>query len=263
MADESGAIASAAITQLGNYAISAAANKRQFKFQQQAMAKQQEYNKELWDYQNAYNTPQQQMERLKAAGLNPRLIYGSGAASAGNAGPIAPTEVPSRQATKQEFSDPNMTRLIARQMDAQFAATQQNMEVMRTRASLNEISQASLALKNMRETARSKYYDRMALSEQKLMKFQEYKAEEVFHNEQKKGTLLDQLAELRQGTIQGQSLDNAFKANRNELAKYGVYSTDHPLLRIMMQAAHRQGISLDELLSKGKNALGYLVDLVK
>ena len=34
--------------------------------------------KELFDYQNAYNTPAKQMERLKAAGLNPALMYGQG-----------------------------------------------------------------------------------------------------------------------------------------------------------------------------------------
>jgi len=39
--------------------------------------------KELFDYQNAYNTPAKQMERLKAAGLNPALMYGQG--TTGNA----------------------------------------------------------------------------------------------------------------------------------------------------------------------------------
>lgn len=32
----------------------------------------------LWQQQNAYNTPAAQMERLKAAGLNPMLVYGNG-----------------------------------------------------------------------------------------------------------------------------------------------------------------------------------------
>lgn len=37
---------------------------------------------EMWHMQNAYNSPQQQMARFGAAGLNPHLIYGQG--SAGN-----------------------------------------------------------------------------------------------------------------------------------------------------------------------------------
>lgn len=39
--------------------------------------------KELFDYQNAYNTPANQMKRLKDAGLNPALMYGQG--TTGNA----------------------------------------------------------------------------------------------------------------------------------------------------------------------------------
>lgn len=38
-----------------------------------------EKNKEMWDLQNVYNSPVKQMERLKAAGLNPNLVYGNGA----------------------------------------------------------------------------------------------------------------------------------------------------------------------------------------
>lgn len=43
------------------------------------------YDQDLaqWERQNLYNTPAQQMERFKAAGLNPNLIYGQG--SGGNA----------------------------------------------------------------------------------------------------------------------------------------------------------------------------------
>lgn len=37
------------------------------------------YNLKLWEMQNEYNTPYNQMQRLKAAGLNPNLVYGSGA----------------------------------------------------------------------------------------------------------------------------------------------------------------------------------------
>lgn len=38
---------------------------------------------DMWNMQNAYNSPQAQMQRFQAAGLNPHLIYGQG--NAGNA----------------------------------------------------------------------------------------------------------------------------------------------------------------------------------
>lgn len=39
-----------------------------------------EKNLEQWNRENAYNSPEQQMERLRAAGLNPNLVYGNGSA---------------------------------------------------------------------------------------------------------------------------------------------------------------------------------------
>jgi len=49
-------------------------------------------NERRWHMQNAYNTPKEQMARLKDAGLNPNLIYGSGQANTGVAGAIAPSK---------------------------------------------------------------------------------------------------------------------------------------------------------------------------
>ena len=49
-------------------------------------------NIEFWNMQNKYNTPKAQMGRLKDAGLNPNLIYGSGSANTGVAGSIAPSK---------------------------------------------------------------------------------------------------------------------------------------------------------------------------
>jgi len=46
--------------------------------------KQRLWNEKMWNMNNAYNAPVQQMQRLKEAGLNPNLIYGTGTASAGN-----------------------------------------------------------------------------------------------------------------------------------------------------------------------------------
>lgn len=47
------------------------------------------YNLDMWNRQNEYNLPANQMERLKDAGLNPHLVYGGGSAQtpAGTAQP--------------------------------------------------------------------------------------------------------------------------------------------------------------------------------
>lgn len=51
-----------------------------------AADKQNEYNLQMWNMQNAYNTPANQVERLRAAGLNPNLFYSQG--NVGNASSV-------------------------------------------------------------------------------------------------------------------------------------------------------------------------------
>lgn len=257
--DYGAAVAGAATQALGQYAVGVAQNKRQWKYQKEAMALQQEYNKQIWDYQNAYNTPQMQMERLKAAGLNPHLIYGSGSASAGNAGPMQSTEVPVRKATGLEVPDVMMRALTIRQMDAQYEATRQSTEVLRTRAGLNEIQTALGLLKQMEQQARSKNFESLALSEERVKRFVAHRAKELHYNERSKGALMDQLQEVRGKQMTGIELDNTFKQYRNQLAKIGVYSSDNPLLRLLIQGANRMGVDLQEILSnKAEDILRWL-----
>lgn len=47
-------------------------------------------NVKLWKMQAEYNSPEQQMARLKAAGLNPHLVYGQGASGASGSMSTAP-----------------------------------------------------------------------------------------------------------------------------------------------------------------------------
>ena len=55
--------------------------------------KADERNIEFWRMQNAYNHPAEQMKRLREAGLNPNMIYGTSPTSAvGNAGDISPSK---------------------------------------------------------------------------------------------------------------------------------------------------------------------------
>lgn len=56
--------------------------------EQQSKLNQQAFdqNIKMWNMQNAYNTPAQQMKRLQAANLNPNLVYGSGNVTGNTAG---------------------------------------------------------------------------------------------------------------------------------------------------------------------------------
>lgn len=51
-------------------------------------------NVDMWHMQNAYNLPSAQMERLRAAGLNPNLVYGNGSVTGNTVGSAPQMETP-------------------------------------------------------------------------------------------------------------------------------------------------------------------------
>lgn len=84
-----------------NMAYSAGKTKKQRRFQVQMANMEWRRKQEMWHMQNEYNSPAAQMERYKAAGLNPNLIYDKG--TPGNA-----TTMPSYQQPKGEFDVPRL-----------------------------------------------------------------------------------------------------------------------------------------------------------
>lgn len=83
-----------------NVASTGRQNKKSRQFTREMYERQQADQLKFWETQNAYNTPEQQMERYRQAGLNPNLIYGQG--NSGNASPI-----PTPDIQKPEFRVPD------------------------------------------------------------------------------------------------------------------------------------------------------------
>lgn len=65
---------------LVNSVFNIGAAKRQRKFQREMADYAYTKDLEMWQRANEYNAPAAQMERLKEAGLNPNMVYGSGSA---------------------------------------------------------------------------------------------------------------------------------------------------------------------------------------
>jgi hypothetical protein len=61
------------------YGTDLAATRRQRKYQLADYERQKADAREFWDITNKFNSPQEQMNRLRQAGLNPNLVYGKGA----------------------------------------------------------------------------------------------------------------------------------------------------------------------------------------
>lgn len=90
----------AGISAAANFGGSVVKNRRSYKYTKKLMDKQQEINLQNWNLQNSYNTPTAQMARLRAAGLNPNLVYQNGGSFAG-AGEMA-----SPSSNQFDYQDP-------------------------------------------------------------------------------------------------------------------------------------------------------------
>lgn len=77
---------------LGQESLDQFHNAQSRKWSEKMYQRQYDDNVRFWNTQNEYNSPEMQMNRLKAAGLNPNLVYGNGSA-VNIAGPVKSPEV--------------------------------------------------------------------------------------------------------------------------------------------------------------------------
>lgn len=112
---------SAAISQgidnLSSYAAAANSNRKRRKWAEKMYNQEKEDKLANWNRENEYNSPKKQMERLKAAGLNPNLVYGHGADA--TAGQIASTSSGTPDVETAPIGNTAMTYMNVQMMNAQ------------------------------------------------------------------------------------------------------------------------------------------------
>lgn len=133
-----------AVAAAGLNALSASnLNKKNREFQYSMQQRQQDYALQNWERQNQYNLPVNQVARLKAAGLNPALLYGgSGAAAvAGNADAISnPSQTATPNTVLPEYGNMLSTGLAAYQ---NYRLNQANIQSVDAQTRLNEMKSFS------------------------------------------------------------------------------------------------------------------------
>ena len=72
-------LAAGAISTIGDFFSGGNSIRKQINAQKELADYQFQLNQQQWAAENEYNSPGAQMQRLKSAGLNPNLVYGSGA----------------------------------------------------------------------------------------------------------------------------------------------------------------------------------------
>lgn len=132
-------------------------------FNERMMEKQMDYNLEMWNKQNAYNTPAEQMKRLKDAGINPYMALGSvQSGQAGSVGGINPAQgTPSRvEAYQPDFSGIGQAvqnyvsnRIMQDTANADIGVKNQQEEQLRIE---NQYKEAQLAAQVMELSERAK-----------------------------------------------------------------------------------------------------------
>ena len=114
-------------------------------------------NLEMWNMQNAYNSPTAQMSRLRQAGLNPNLVYGNGVT--GNSSGSAPQYEPAKiqRATMEPYrgwnlgiSDAVSTFMAMRQNKAQVDNMEAQNKLIKEQARTEGIRQGNIAMSTAR-----------------------------------------------------------------------------------------------------------------
>lgn len=112
---------------------------------------------EMWNMQNQYNSPTAQMSRLRQAGLNPNLVYGSGVTgnSAGSAPQYQPAKI--QRATMEPYrgwnlglSDAASMYMAMRQNKAQVENMEAQNKLIKEQARTEGIRQGNIAMATAR-----------------------------------------------------------------------------------------------------------------
>ena len=200
-------------------------------------------NLEMWHRMNEYNTPMQQMQRFKDAGLNPNLIYGQG--TPGNA-----TTLPKYSRPTLDYSG----RLPFQLPLAEFI--QQYQDVSLKNAQIENVTQAT---KNAKLDADLKGLDKL-LKEGTLDPKIRQEAQKAI-NEMVKTRLGNSRLEIQRLTqeekkrgITKKELDIIYQQHKNEWMKMGITNSDSVIFRFLIRMFMESGLSLDGL-KKGMKSI--------
>lgn len=215
---------------------------------------------EMWNKQNAYNSPVEQMKRYEAAGLNKNLIYGQG--SSGNAVQIPKYSAPHLEKPDIHIEGPTISdytnlRMNEAQVDNVRANTQKIQEQTLAESMRNKLQNMNLLIeteamaKGWKRNERFSQY-RVRQNEPELKYWERagkaYDAEskEIMLKvlEETKHELINQ-TRLKTSTMR-ENLESAKSGNM--LKKYGIGANDNTIVRAALMLADRFG--LDKLLPK-------------
>lgn len=203
-----------------------------------------DWNKQMWDLQNAYNHPTQQMARLQEAGLNPRLIYGQSSGGAtGSAGSVAPGKAPDYKISGanaiQAF---NNTRMITAQ--TQNLEQQKKLNQARTIQAIADSDIKKYNLEYKRKAEENLLKALAADTDSKRTAADRALVELGILTQQEKDLVSEAAVRVenlyKEGQIKDQDL--LFATWRAEMAGKGINVNDPVLLRTLVTLLNKTGV---------------------
>lgn len=196
----------------------------------------------MWKMQRDYNRPEAQMERLKAAGLNPHLVYGTGTVTGNMAGTPPSYQTPSVGTPQVQTTPPPDFGGAAQATLGGMSQVKQLEQI-----ELGNYMQRLLNQSQMYKNNQEKFQSSIAgvLENYRLNNPEE--ATELIVQDWKAKSSMSQLQEL------GQELKNAFQKDINRLSKYGLRLGDAKYITVgisVLEALGIDTIKLEEMIKQ-------------
>jgi len=140
-----------------NAAQQSSMNRKTREWNEKMYGMQRQHALQDWDMQNAYNNPAAQMARLKAAGLNPHLIYGGGPGNVSQ--PVRSTDTKSWNPTPPQFDLGQVAKsALFTGVDLELKNVQRDrIQELTQVARQQALQQASQTAKNVQQVAKDKF----------------------------------------------------------------------------------------------------------
>lgn len=179
-----------------------------------------------WHRQNRYNDPSAQMSRLKQAGLNPNMVYGTGTQAAGNSSSSFQAPV----AQHKNIQTPNIPETIAKFHNIQRTDSQTANNIQQT---------ANLAVKEAilgkEQAGAAMYYWNRAVNMHDTAHLTQIKKTEAEHRLQFLSTKVQ-----NEFAIQGAKVE--FETVVSQWAKAGIAPSDPAIYRLTYSIMKDQGL---------------------
>ena len=248
---------------------------QQQQWSEQMQASQQDWDLAQWERMNLYNSPQAQMARFAAAGLNPHLIYGKG--NPGNAMPLRSPDIKpySRAQAKNVMEGINVfgQHYQFKNLQAQTDNVEAQAENTRADTKIKYLERIEKFLSNDKLMAQQPYFKDMAWAEMEkalqdlrigdeketLLHYQGEKAQQEvkFLTESFEHRIKQMM--LTNDAIGFQNVVKEFEAG---LAKAGISPKEPLWSRMLVNALQRTG-AMDWLFEQAKKGFKYATKNVR